>query len=342
MSLKNNLKTVSIVIPCYNEKEYIIRCLDSIAKQSYPKEYITVFICDGNSTDGTLDLLKAYVLKNHSFILLINTEKTTPHALNLGIKNSTSDVVIILGAHSEIDKDFVKQGMEAFSVDPSIMCVGGLLENVYENETSKTIGLAMSSVFGVGNAHFRTGTKKGYVDTVAFGAYKKEIFEKVGLFNEELIRNQDDEFNYRVTSSGFKIYLTPEVKCKYFVRASFLKLFKQYYQYGYWKMYVNVLHKTVTTVRQLVPAAFVIYLFVLLLLAAINPFLFLIATSVFALYLTIAIIFAFGQDSNPVTAVKIVYAFIILHFSYGVGYIQGIMDFLVFGRKIKKAESLSR
>ena len=336
------MKTVTIVIPCYNEKDYILSCMKAIAAQTYPSDLIKTFVCDGNSSDGTQLVIKNYSNKNNRFQLLVNEKKTTPHALNLGIKNSSSDIIIILGAHSELDIDFVKQSIETFSVDPSIMCVGGVLENVYENETSKTIGLAMSSVFGVGNAHFRTGTKKGYVDTVAFGAYKKEIFEKVGLFNEELVRNQDDEFNYRVTSSGFKIYLNPDIKCKYFVRASYPKLFKQYYQYGYWKMYVNILHKTVTTIRQLVPAAFVIYLFVLLLLAIINPFLFLVMTSFFALYLTLSLIFAFGQSPNPVTAIKIVYAFIILHFGYGVGYIQGIMDFLVFGRKIKKNESLSR
>lgn len=336
------MRTVSIVIPCYNEKDHIIRCLDSIERQTYPKELITTFVCDGNSTDGTQQLVKSYCLKNHSFKLLINVQRTTPHALNLGIKNSTSDIIIILGAHSELHNEFVKKSVETFSIDENIMCTGGILENVYENETSKIIGHAMSSVFGVGNAHFRTGTRSGYVDTVAFGAYKKEIFDKVGLFNEELIRNQDDEFNYRVTSSGFKIYLNPEIKCRYYVRASYGKLFKQYYQYGYWKVYVNMLHKTVTTVRQLIPAAFVMYLFMLLMSSIINPFVFLLMSTLFAFYLTLALIFAFGRDPNPVSAIKIVFTFIILHIGYGLGYVKGIIDFPILGRSIKKAETLSR
>lgn len=336
------MKTVTIVIPCFNENEYIIRCLDSIEKQSYPKELITTFVCDGNSTDGTQELVRDYVAKNNRFQLLINTHKTTPHALNLGIKNSKSDVIIILGAHSELDVDFVKKSMETFLVDENIMCVGGVLENDYANDTSRTIGYAMSSPFGVGNAHFRTGARKGYVDTVAFGAYRKEIFEKVGLFDEELIRNQDDEFNYRVTSNGYKIYLNPEIKCKYFVRAFYGKLFRQYYQYGYWKVYVNRLHKTVTTGRQLIPALFVLYLLVL-------PFSFIIGgpvaiySSLFLfLYLVFAITFASIKHSNPLVMVKITFTFLILHLGYGTGYLKGVLDFLILGRSIRKTEMLSR
>jgi glycosyltransferase involved in cell wall biosynthesis len=170
------LKTVAIVIPCLNEKDYILRCLVSISNQTYPSNLIQTFVCDGNSNDGTQEIIKAFSKNNPQFQLLINEQKTTPFALNLGIKNSTSDIVIILGAHSELDKDFVLYSVTSFDVDPDIRCAGGVLQNEYENVTSQIIGSAMSSSFGVGNAHFRTGAKNGFVDTVAFGAYKKEIF----------------------------------------------------------------------------------------------------------------------------------------------------------------------
>lgn len=336
------MKTVAIVIPCLNEKDYILRCLQSIAKQSYNKDFITTYVCDGGSNDGTIEIIKDFVKSSNRFLILNNSKKTTPYALNLGITESSADVVIILGAHSEVDKDFVAKNMETFSENEAIMCVGGVLENVYENATSKIIGSAMSSSFGVGNAHFRTGNKKGYVDTVAFGAYKREIFDKVGLFNEELIRNQDDEFNYRITSAGYKIFLNPEIKCKYFVRASFKKLYKQYYQYGYWKVYVNVLHKTVTTSRQLVPAAFVSYLFVLLLSLLIGIKVFCFLSLFLVLYVLMAVFMAFRQNSKAITAIKIAYTFFILHFSYGIGYLKGIFDFILLKKSIKKHESLSR
>jgi len=213
---------------------------------------------------------------------------------------------------------------------------------VYENETSQIIGAAMSSSFGVGNAHFRTGNKSGFVDTVAFGAYKKEIFEIVGFFDEELIRNQDDEFNFRVTKNGYKIYLNHEIKCKYYVRASFKKLFKQYYQYGYWKVYVNVLHKTVTTIRQLVPAAFVSYLMVLFLSILVGLKFFLFLSLFLVLYLLLAVFIAIKQSSVSFKALKIAFTFFVLHFSYGIGYLKGILDFFVLQKSIKKHESLSR
>lgn len=336
------MKTVAIVIPCLNEKDYIFSCLQSIAQQSYNKDLITTYVCDGSSNDGTIEIIKDFVKNSNRFLILNNTKKTTPYALNLGIKESTADVVIILGAHSEVDNHFVAKNIETFSENESIMCTGGILENVYENKTSKIIGSAMSSSFGVGNAHFRTGNKKGYVDTVAFGAYKREIFDRVGLFNEELIRNQDDEFNYRITSAGYKIFLNPEIKCKYFVRASFNKLYKQYYQYGYWKVYVNVLHKTVTTSRQLVPAAFVSYLFVLLISLFLGFNLFCFLSLFLGLYILMAFLMAFLKNSNPLIAIKIAYTFFILHFSYGVGYIKGIFDFILLKKSIKKHENLSR
>ena len=342
MNLKNNTQTVSVIIPCLNEKNYIIRCLNSINNQSYPKHLITVFICDGNSDDGTQDLIETFNSNHSNFTFLNNEKKTTPFALNLGINNSNADVIIILGAHSELDKDYILNCLKTFKISEEIMCVGGLLQNVYESQTSKIIGASMSSSFGVGNAHFRTGKKNGYVDTVAFGAYRKDIFSKVGLFDEELIRNQDDEFNYRITSNGYKIFLNSEITCKYFVRSSYMKLFKQYYQYGFWKVFVNKKHKTITTLRQLIPMFFVVFLFILVLILTINPILFISLSFFLLFYIVLALFFAFKIASNISDGLKISFTFFILHISYGSGYIKGIFDLFLLGKKIKKNESLTR
>ena len=337
------MKTVSIIIPCLNEADYIIKCLSSIIYQSYPAHLITTYVCDGNSNDGTQALITNFGLKYSQIKLLINKKKTTPYALNLGISNSTSDIIIILGAHSELDRNFVENCMSTFDIDSKIMCVGGILENVYENSTSKTIGIAMSSSFGIGNAHFRTGNKSGFVDTVAFGAYKKEIFDIVGNFDEELIRNQDDEFNYRVTKAGLKIYLNHTIKCNYFVRASFQKLFKQYYQYGYWKVFVNKKHQTITTIRQLIPLFFVMYLFSLVTSLLISTVLFCFLSTLLVLYLILAFSVAFQKKTGSfIDVLNIVRTFFILHISYGLGYLKGIFDFFILGKSIKKYETLSR
>ncbi len=336
------MKTVSIVIPCRNEEKYIAKCLDSILAQDYDVSKISVYVCDGKSTDGTAAIVNEYALKHPTIILLINEKQTTPFALNLGIKASTADVSIILGAHSELYPDYVSNCIAAFAHGDLIGCTGGIIENVYENEVAEVIGKAMSSGFGVGNAHFRTGDKDGYVDTVAFGAYKKEVFEKAGFFDEELIRNQDDEFNFRVIRHNFAIYLARNIRSKYYVRAAFDKLFKQYYQYGYWKVYVNKKHRTVTTTRQLVPLAFVLFLLIGFISSFFSPvFLYLFLAGLVA-YMLLSAYSAAKISSGIKQTFQVMKAFFILHFSYGSGYLQGIIDFFIFQKQIKKEEVLTR
>ncbi|CAN5339799.1 glycosyltransferase family 2 protein [soil metagenome] len=336
------MKSVAIAIPCRNEEKYIGRCLDSIVLQDYPQEYLSVYVCDGKSTDATEAIIKDYSVKHPNIHFVLNEKQTTPFALNLGIVNSTADIVIILGAHSEMYVDYVSSCVEAFNFGTNIGCTGGIIENVYENETAEVIGKAMSSNFGVGNAHFRTGNKDGFVDTVAFGAYKREVFDKIGLFDEELIRNQDDEFNYRLLSAGFTIYLYRKIRSKYYVRASFEKLFKQYEQYGYWKVYVGKKHKAVTTMRQVVPLFFVLFLFAGLLLSVFHYVFFLLYLSGLLLYGLGSAYSASKQSANSGQLGKIMLAFFILHFSYGWGYLKGIVDFFILQKSIKKQETLTR
>lgn len=336
------MKSVSIVIPCRNEEKYIGKCIDSILLQDYPKEQITVFVCDGKSTDQTIAIIKDYSQKHKNVHLLVNEKQTTPFALNLGINASKSDLVIILGGHAELYPSYVSKCIEAFSFDESIGCTGGIIENVYENETTEIIGKAMSSSFGVGNAHFRTGNKDGFVDTVAFGAYKREVFEKIGLFDEELIRNQDDEFNFRVIKAGYKIYLYNDIRSKYYVRASYKKLFKQYEQYGYWKVYVNKKHNTVTTVRQVIPLFFVLYLIFGAAISLFGYLYLLLFLLPLVLYAFVGFLAAFNLTSNLFQIPSIQSTFFILHFSYGWGYLRGIIDFVLLNKKIKKEESLTR
>jgi GT2 family glycosyltransferase len=336
------LKSISIIIPCLNESAYIERCLTSILHQSYPQNLISTYICDGNSNDGTLEILKTFTSKHPSFHLLINPDKTTPKALNLGIKNSTAEIVIILGAHSELDKDFVSCNVKTFDLDKNIMCAGGVLENIYEHNTSKIIGAAMSSSFGVGNAHFRTGNKNGFVDTVAFGAYKREVFDEIGLFDEELERNQDDEFNFRLTAAGHKIYLNSDIRCKYYVRASFKKLFKQYFQYGFWKVYVNKKHKTITTIRQLVPLLFTLYLLLLIFSSFIHYKFFLLLFPLLIIYFIIGAISTLKMKLSFIEKMGAIYTFWLLHLAYGLGYLKGIIKLILLNQSIKKNESSTR
>ncbi|TVR77338.1 MAG: glycosyltransferase family 2 protein [Chitinophagaceae bacterium] len=336
-------KSVAVVIPCRNEEKYIGKCLDSLIQSDFDLSQLEIYVCDGRSDDDTRKIVAQYEEKYPFIQLIDNPHLTTPHALNAGITMSETDFVVILGAHAAVDKNFIKKSVEVFELDDKIGCAGGIIENVNEDAKTAIIAAAMSSPFGVGTAYFRTGTKEGYVDTVAFGMYKRVVFEKIGLFDESLVRNQDDEFNFRLINSGFKIYLSAQIQSKYYVRASFSKLYKQYFQYGYWKVFVNKKHKTITTLRQLVPAAFVLFLFTAWLPALLNVKFIFIYIGFMLLYLMGSFYSAYRKSTVIKDMIGIMAAFFILHFSYGSGYLKGILHFYLLNKKpVSKASELSR
>lgn len=331
--------TVSVVIPCRNEIHYIQACVDSVLQNSYPAEVLEVIVCDGKSDDGTLELLQQVYANNPRVKVLINEQRTTPNALNLGITNSQSTYVMILGAHATVSSDYIKRCVEVLESNEEVKCAGGLLESTFTDHTSKAIAKAMSSPIGVGTAHFRTALKSGYVDTAAFGVYPKSLFEEVGLFDVALTRNQDDEFNYRITKRGYKVWLDTSVHCTYIVRASFQKLYRQYFQYGYWKVYVNKKHGAVTTARQLVPPLFVLFLTIGLVGTLLSKAVALLYIGTLCFYLLITLVAAVASRAN---VLKVWLAIITLHVSYGFGYLLGIFDFLLRNKQPGKYSTLSR
>jgi GT2 family glycosyltransferase len=292
-----------------------------------------VWVVDGMSDDGTRPLVSEYAAR-YSFIKLVdNVRRTTPYALNIGLEPLDYDIGIILGAHAVVDKDFVRHNARVLQEHPEVGCAGGIITNVHENELSRVISNAMSSPFGVGNAYFRTGGKSGYVDTVAFGAYRREVFEKIGFFDEDLVRNQDDEFNYRVTKAGFKIYLDPKIESQYYVRGSFSKLYKQYFQYGYWKVFVNRKHATITTLRQLAPPLWMLFVSVGWVGFFIHPVLGYSYVGMILIYLTLAKFTAIRTAGWQIPMIfKLVACYMILHASYGWGYLKGMFHFYILRR----------
>jgi glycosyltransferase involved in cell wall biosynthesis len=325
---------VKVVIPCRNEQDYIGKCLDSLVHCNQTGVELQVWVVDGMSDDGTRTLVSEYA-ERYSFIKLVNNERRiTPYALNIGLEPLDYDIGVILGAHAVVDKDFVQHNARVLLEHPEVGCAGGIIRNVHENEWSEIISLAMSSVFGVGNAHFRTGGKSGYVDTVAFGAYRKEVFECVGFFDEELARNQDDEFNYRVLQGGFKIFLDPEIQSDYYVRGSISKLYQQYDQYGYWKVFVNKKHGAVTTLRQLAPPLWVFFLLVGWTGVLVHSLFGWMYVAVVAMYVALAFYTASRMRMKSVRRFwMLLRTFGVLHFSYGLGYLRGVIHFYVLGRK---------
>lgn len=338
------MQHVRVVIPCRNERNYIGLCLDALVNCKKDLASVSVQVIDGFSDDGTREIVSDYASQYDFISLHDNLQRTTPYALNIGLRKMDFDIGIILGAHSVIDENFIDRNVQVLSKHPEVGCSGGIIRNVHENDWSEIISMAMSSVFGVGNAHFRTGGKSGYVDTVAFGAYRREVFECVGFFDEDLARNQDDEFNFRVIRGNFKIFLDPTIRSDYYVRGSITKLFRQYHQYGYWKVFVNKKHRAVTSLRQLAPPLWVLYLSLGWLSIFIQPLAMYLYLAILALYFSVAVVVAarFNVKSFKRYA-RLVLTFFVLHFSYGTGYLKGVWDFYAMNLKPStKSEQLTR
>lgn len=333
MSSVQAMIRVRVVIPCRNEAGYIGRCLGSIASADRTGMDLEAWVCDGMSEDGTRAEIQA-LHETHPWIKLVdNHARTTPQAMNLGLKPDGYDVGILLGAHAEVAADFFKQNLAILTMHPEAGCVGGVIENVYTDAMSRRIGAAMGHPFGVGSAHFRTGLKDGEVDTVAFGAYRGAALSKIGFVDERLSRNQDDELNYRLIKAGWKVLLSPRIRSRYYVRAGMGRLFRQYWQYGYWKVYVNRLHGTVTTGRQLVPAAFVLFLILGSASAFLHPLLAMAFAAGLAVYLLAGLASAVHAAQRVGDVIGVLGAFITLHVAYGSGYLRGILDFVLFRRE---------
>ncbi|MCB9169462.1 MAG: glycosyltransferase family 2 protein [Flavobacteriales bacterium] len=323
---------VRVVIPCRNEAGHIGRCLRSIVDADRSHMDLEVRVCDGMSTDGSRAEIAPFLAEHRWIKLVDNPQCTTPHALNLGLRPDGYEIGIILGAHAEVDPGFFREDLAMLGSHPEAGCVGGVIENVFRDATSRRIGAAMAHPFGVGNAHFRTGEREGEVDTVAFGAYRRDVFEQIGYFDERLARNQDDELNYRVVRAGWKILLSPRVRSRYHVRASYRRLYRQYAQYGYWKVYVNRLHHRITTVRQVVPALWVLFLVTSAGVALLHPLGARALLLGIAVYGIAALVSAWRAAPRSGDLAGVVLAFVTLHMAYGIGYLRGVLELVVLAR----------
>jgi glycosyltransferase involved in cell wall biosynthesis len=325
--------SVSIVIPCRNEEAYIAACLDSILESDYPSHRIEVLIADGFSSDRTREILAAYASRHPSIILLDNPSGTTPAGLNLAIRRASGEVIIRMDAHVLYPSDYIRRlvaGLQESGADN----VGGVLETVPAEDTpgARAIAIGLSHRFGVGNSYFRTGAReRREVDTVPFGCYRREIFDRIGLFDEELIRNQDDEFNFRLIRRGGRVLLLPDVLCRYFARRSLRQLARMYYQYGYFKPLVARKVGRVMTLRQLVPAMLVGSLLGSMAVIPLIPAAVLALALIAGTYavLVLACSAAAVRTEGLRCAMALVTVFPTLHFSYGWGFLRGIYDHLL-------------
>jgi glycosyltransferase involved in cell wall biosynthesis len=338
----SDLPFISIVIPCYNEEKFIEALMQNLMEQDYPKELLEIIFADGNSTDGTRQLIKNYMEKLANVVCLDNPERYVPTGLNRAIHQSKGEIIIRMDAHSVYPSNYCTVLVEKLH-EHHADNVGGVWDTQPGADTNeaKAIVLATSHPLGIGNADYRLGGDRDKeVDTVPFGCFRRDVFERFGYFDPQLIRNQDDELNGRIVKGGGKIVLIPSLKIKYFARENREKLAAMFYQYGLFKPLVNIKLGSPATLRQFVPPIFVASLTVLL-LAGIFSLFFL---KLFFLELFIYGI-AVGWTSFTLTNngksnlfVHTLLTFPVIHISYGIGYIFGIIKF-VFMRQHLKASS---
>ena len=334
-------QNLSVIIPLYNEEKFLPELFESLKNQDYPKEFTEIIFVDGNSQDNSIKLLESFKVEYPNLKVLINPEKIVPISMNLGIKEATGKYLIRWDAHSKYANDYFSKCVE-YLEKTDAENVGGPIRLIGDLPVQKAIMLATTCPFGIGNSSFHYENYEGYVDTVYLGAYRKSIFDKIGLYDQELVRNQDDELNYRLTKNGGKIYMTPEIKSYYYPRPSLKKLWIQYYQYGYWKVRVIQKHKVPASIRHLVPGTFVLSIFLGLLLTCYKGIGLIILIPVLGLYLPALLFFTIkvGTSQSPVSInntyknlILLALVFCILHFSYGTGFLKGLYDFYVKKRK---------
>lgn len=250
---------VSVIMPVRNERAYIQRSLGAVLAQDYPAHSLEVLVVDGMSEDGTRDVVRAMEDNPRGIrvLLLDNPARIVPTALNIGLRHARGAVIVRVDGHCEIAPDYVRQCVCAIQ-DTGADNVGGVWVTVGETPIARAIAVAQSSSFGIGNVAYRVQrTTPGYVDTVPFGAYRREVFRRLGGFDERLVRHQDYEFNVRLRQAGGKIYYTPAIQARYYSRSSFRKLAKQYLEYGFWKAFVTLENPGVLAWRHLAPIGLV-------------------------------------------------------------------------------------
>ena len=312
------MKELSIICPTLNEINFIDHLVhDLCSNDGLNKE---VLIVDGGSSDGTQLRVKELMATYSNLRLINNPRKTSTAAFNIAFTESSSEYVAFVGAHARYSEGYFREAIKELKTN-SCDAVGGPLKQEGKTLIGKAIALAMRSKAGVGNTEFRTSSERKYVDSVAFAIYRRSAIEKIGLMDERLKVNQDDEFHYRLNANGFKILMIPEISSVYYVRSTYSGLFKQYFKYGLYKPLVLKKIKSAIKIRHLIPALFCLYLASIPVALWLGFNFWLLMLPLYILVISTA---AFMNKESLEVKLLSIPAFLILHLSYGSGFIIGL------------------
>lgn len=328
-----NKSFISVVMPIYNEEKYIENCIESLLLQDYPKNLMEWIFVDGMSSDKTRQLIEKYIKKYPKMIKLLNNpNKTVPYAMNIGIREAKGQFIIRLDAHADYCTDYISKCvyyLETTDADN----VGGVAETKSKGFVGSAIAKMLSSRFGVGNSEFRTNGESGYVDTVPFGAFRKEVFEKWGGYDERLTRNQDNEMNYRIRKNGGKIFLSSDIKLSYYCRDSIKGISDMAMKNGMWNVITMKLCPGSMGVRHFIPLMFLLSLICLPIVSVFfHPIIWLFVVEL-VLYAVLDCVFSARKASGIKEFLLLIILFPIFHITYGVGSLKGLLK--LFSKKYR-------
>ena len=325
---------VSIIITARNEEKYLPMLFEDIQNQTYPLQNIEVVLMDSNSTDNTRKLMEEFKKNNENLSVQIVTNERQIQAagFNEGVKHATGDVILKIDAHSRIPEDFVQKNVDEILAG-AYVC-GGNRPTVVDSDSdfSKTLHIVEESALGSSIANYRKSNVKRKVNSIFHGMYRKEVFEKVGLADERLLRTEDNEFHYRVRKAGFDIIFNPEIESYQYIRPTFTKMIQQKFANGYWIGLTSHVCRDCLSLFHFGPGVFVATLLILMML---TPISFTPLLTVVVLYLLAVLglsIFEISKQKFNPTLLLIPLVMIAVHFAYGIGTIKG----WIFGFEFKK------
>lgn len=326
------MKSVSVIVPCYNERQTIGLLLSALSEQDYPLDLVEVIIADGGSTDGTQQTIAAFGQAHPqlNIKLVDNPRRIIPAALNTAIRHASNDIILRLDAHCVPQPNYISRSLESL-MKRDAANVGGVWDIKPGAQTwmAASIAYAASHPLGVGDAKYRFTRDEGYVDTVPFGAFPRSLVDEIGYFNEELLSNEDYEFNARIRQTGKKIWLDPAVRSTYFSRADLDKLARQYWRYGYWKWRMIQRFPGTLRWRQALPPLFVVTVLVLLILMPFVPALRVILPLLLLVYVLTLVIAALPvalHEKDLRLLVGIPIAIMTMHFNWGTAFLWSMVS----------------
>ncbi len=320
---------VSVILPVYNEEKYIVKCIESLISQTYPRCKMEWILVDGNSNDKTVEIINEYASNGEYPIKLLHNEKQkTPYSLNIAIKEAKGKYIIRLDAHSYFYPDYIEKCVYYLDTTDADN-VGGIAETEAEGFIGRSIAKMLSTRFGVGGSDFRTGDGNRYVDTVPFGAFRREVFERIGHYNTKLLRSEDNDMNSRIRQSGGKIWLAEDIRFKYYCRDTVKGILKMGIQNGNALFFTLKENRKAMSARHFIPFLFLLSLIALPLLTLVSSCFGHIFLGEMIVYTLLNLHYSFCTRDWRCGFVT-VWLYPMFHIVYGLGSLMGLFNIALY------------